>query len=172
MPVLHGVAAYAADELRAAEPELRQCLMRELKRGKVDCTISLRSAQGAQNALELDAEALALGAAHATVRLDQATGADALSRIIGEAGGKVTLFIADFYNERVRAVGPDGIIRDLSDEGREAFGAPTRVAFDPRRGFLYVADSTRDRVVPLIIPKIAPNLVPPRPVLPPRRIGG
>jgi len=92
--------------------------------------------------------------------------------IVNEPGGKVTIFIADFYNERVRAVGPDGIIRDLSDEGREAFGAPTRVAFDPRRGFLYVADSTRDRVVPLIIPKIAPNLVPPRPVLPPRRIGG
>ena len=32
----------------------------------------------------------ALGGAHRTVRLDQATGADALSRIIGEAGGKVT----------------------------------------------------------------------------------
>src|SRR4029079_16955452 len=31
-----------------------------------------------------------LGGAHRTVRLDQATGADALSRIIGEAGGKVT----------------------------------------------------------------------------------
>jgi uncharacterized protein (TIGR00255 family) len=46
------------DELRAAEPELRQSLMRELKRGKVDCTISLRQAQGAQGALELNAEAL------------------------------------------------------------------------------------------------------------------
>ena len=46
------------DELRAAEPELRQCLMRELKRGKVDCTISLRAAQGAQGALEVNAEAL------------------------------------------------------------------------------------------------------------------
>jgi Xaa-Pro aminopeptidase len=32
----------------------------------------------------------ALGAGHRTVRLDQATGADALSRIIGDAGGKVT----------------------------------------------------------------------------------
>ena len=32
----------------------------------------------------------ALGAAQRTVRLDQATGADALSRIIGDAGGKVT----------------------------------------------------------------------------------
>lgn len=46
------------DELRAAEPELRQCLMRELKRGKVDCTLSLRAAQGAQSALELNTEAL------------------------------------------------------------------------------------------------------------------
>ncbi len=92
--------------------------------------------------------------------------------VVNEPGGKVTLFIADFYNGHVRAVGPDGIIRDLSDEGREAFGAPTRVAYDPRRGFLYVADSSQDRVVTLIIPKIAPNLVPPRPVLPPRRIGG
>ncbi len=31
-----------------------------------------------------------LGAAHRNVRLDQATGADALSRIIGDAGGKLT----------------------------------------------------------------------------------
>jgi DNA-binding beta-propeller fold protein YncE len=92
--------------------------------------------------------------------------------IVNEPGGKITIFIADFYNERVRAVGPDGIVRDLTDEGREAFGAPTRVAFDARRGFLYVADSTRDRVVPLIIPRIAPNLVPPRPVAPPRKVGG
>jgi GT2 family glycosyltransferase/DNA-binding beta-propeller fold protein YncE len=92
--------------------------------------------------------------------------------VVHEAGGKVTIFIADYYNGHVRAVGPDGIIRDLSDEGREAFGAPTRVAYDPRRGFLYVADSSQDRVVPLIIPKIAPNLVPVRPILPPRKVGG
>ena len=46
------------DELRAAEPELRQSLMRELKRGKVDCTISLRATHAAQSVLELDAEAL------------------------------------------------------------------------------------------------------------------
>jgi hypothetical protein len=91
---------------------------------------------------------------------------------VNEPGGKITIFIADFFNERVRAVGPDGIVRDLTDEGREAFGAPTRVAFDARRGFLYVADSTRDRVVPLIIPRIAPNLVPLRPVAPPRKVGG
>jgi hypothetical protein len=92
--------------------------------------------------------------------------------VVAEPGGKVTIFIADFYNGHVRAVGPDGIIRDLSDEGREAFGAPTRLAYDARRGWLYVADSSQDRVVPLIIPKIAPNLVPTRPLLPPRRVGG
>jgi GT2 family glycosyltransferase/DNA-binding beta-propeller fold protein YncE len=95
--------------------------------------------------------------------------------IANEPGGKVTIFIADFYNQRVRAVGPDNIVRDLTDEGREAFGAPTRVAFaasGPKRGWLYVADSLEDKVVPLIIPRIAPNLVPPRPVTPPRRVGG
>ena len=42
---------------------------------------------------------------------------------------RLTIFIADYYNGHVRAVGPDGIIRDVSDEGREAFGAPTRVAY-------------------------------------------
>ena len=92
--------------------------------------------------------------------------------VVPEAGGKVTLFIADFYNGNVRAVGPDGIIRNISDEGHFAFGAPTRVAYAPRRGLLYVADSSTDRVVPLIIPKIAPNLVPQRPIAPARKIGG
>jgi DNA-binding beta-propeller fold protein YncE len=95
--------------------------------------------------------------------------------VVNEPGGKVTVFIADFYNESVRAVGPDGIIRELTDEGREAFGAPTRVAFaasGPKRGWLYVADSSEDKVVPLIIPRIAPNLVPTRPVTPPRKVGG
>jgi DNA-binding beta-propeller fold protein YncE len=92
--------------------------------------------------------------------------------VVNEPGGKVTLFIADYYNGHVRAVGSAGIIRNVSDAGREAFGAPTRVAYDPRRGFLYVADSSQDRVVPLIIPRIAPNLVPARPILPPRKVGG
>jgi len=91
--------------------------------------------------------------------------------VVPEAGGKVTLFIADYYNGNVRAVGPDGVIRNLSDEGHVTFGAPTRVAYSARRGLLYVADSSTDRIVPLIIPKIAPNLVPPRPVAPARRAG-
>jgi DNA-binding beta-propeller fold protein YncE len=85
-----------------------------------------------------------------------------------DGDGRVTLFIADYYNGRVRAVGPDGIIRDVGDAGREAFGAPTRVAYAPKTGWLYVADSTRDRLVVLNIPKIAPSLVrlPPPPPIP------
>jgi hypothetical protein len=83
---------------------------------------------------------------------------------VSDGPGKVTLFIADYYNGRVRAVGPDGIIRNVSDSARDAFGAPTRVAFAPKEGWLYVADSSRDRLVVLNIPKIAPSLISPRPV--------
>jgi DNA-binding beta-propeller fold protein YncE len=78
--------------------------------------------------------------------------------VVPAAGGGVTIFIADFYNQRVRAVGPDGIIRNV-DDGGGAFGAPTRVAFAPKGSWLYVADSSNDRVVVLNIPRIAPNLV-------------
>jgi uncharacterized protein (TIGR00255 family) len=46
------------DELRAAEGELRQRLTRELKRGKVDCSITHRRVQGAEGALEIDPAAL------------------------------------------------------------------------------------------------------------------
>ena len=98
--------------------------------------------------------------------------------VVPEPGGKVTIFIADYYNGHVRAVGPDGIIRDLSGEGGEAFGAPSRVAFaaeGPRRGWLYVADSSQDKIVPLIIPRIAPNLAQGPPLRAPaaaRRVGG
>jgi DNA-binding beta-propeller fold protein YncE len=97
--------------------------------------------------------------------------------VVPEPGRKVTIFIADYYNGVVRAVGPDGVIRDLSNDASEAFEAPSRVAFavnGPRRGWLYVADSGQDKVVPLIIPRIAPNLAQapgPRPANA-RRIGG
>jgi uncharacterized protein (TIGR00255 family) len=46
------------DEIRSAEPEFRQRVARELRRGKVDCTISYRRVQGAETALEVDTEAL------------------------------------------------------------------------------------------------------------------
>ena len=46
------------DELRAAEGELRARLARQVRRGKVDCTLQLRRLQGAGGALEIDATAL------------------------------------------------------------------------------------------------------------------
>ena len=51
------------------------------------------------------------------------------------------------------------MIRNLSDEGRIAFGAPTRVAFhaDPKGSWLYVADSSKDEVVSVNIPKALRN---------------
>jgi sugar lactone lactonase YvrE len=82
--------------------------------------------------------------------------------VVPDSAGNLTIFIADFYNGRVRAVGPDGIIRDVTDDD-EVFGAPTRVAYGSnRRGaWLYVTDSNRDRLVILPIARIAPALLPP-----------
>jgi GT2 family glycosyltransferase/DNA-binding beta-propeller fold protein YncE len=79
--------------------------------------------------------------------------------VVPDAAGGITIFIAYYYNGRVRAVGPDGIIRAVSEGGAGTFGAPTRVAYAPKGGWLYVADSTRNRVVVLNISKSAPDLV-------------
>ena len=46
------------DELRQTESELRQRLAKEIKRGKVDCSMSYRRLQGADSALEVDQRAL------------------------------------------------------------------------------------------------------------------
>jgi uncharacterized protein (TIGR00255 family) len=46
------------DELRVLESELRQTLMKELKRGKVDCSFNYRDAHGAELPLEVDSVAL------------------------------------------------------------------------------------------------------------------
>src|SRR5215472_4578164 len=46
------------DELRAAEGELRARLTRQLRRGKVDCTMSYRRPSGVESAVELDPQAL------------------------------------------------------------------------------------------------------------------
>jgi uncharacterized protein (TIGR00255 family) len=46
------------DELRSAEGELRQHLAREVRRGKVDCTLTYRRAQVSEAGLELDGQAL------------------------------------------------------------------------------------------------------------------
>jgi GT2 family glycosyltransferase/sugar lactone lactonase YvrE len=96
--------------------------------------------------------------------------------IVPDALGRLTLFVADFYNGRVRTVGPDGVIRDVgADAG--ALGAPTRVAYGTIRGaaWLYVSDSSNDHVVALSVPKIVSNLVRAKPPLPaalPRRVAG
>jgi hypothetical protein len=97
--------------------------------------------------------------------------------LVPEPGGAITIFIADYYNGLVRAVGPDGIMRNVSDEGRVAFGAPSRVAFalgGPKRGWLYVTDQSDNNVVAVNIPKITsgPILVPrpPQPVQPIKRV--
>jgi uncharacterized protein (TIGR00255 family) len=46
------------DELRSAEGELRQHLAREVRRGKVDCTMTYRRAQASEAGLEVDSQAL------------------------------------------------------------------------------------------------------------------
>jgi uncharacterized protein (TIGR00255 family) len=48
------------DELRVAESDLRQRLSREVKRGKVDCSMAYRRVQGAGGTLEVDSQALNL----------------------------------------------------------------------------------------------------------------
>jgi len=46
------------EELRPLESDLRQLLARNLKRGKVDCTMHLRNTQGGERELRVDAAAL------------------------------------------------------------------------------------------------------------------
>jgi DNA-binding beta-propeller fold protein YncE len=77
---------------------------------------------------------------------------------IAVAAGRdgVTLYIADYYNGRVRMVGPDGAMRTLQGSRVKAFDAPTRVAWSPR-GWLYVADATRNRVTVVRAPRAAPG---------------
>jgi GT2 family glycosyltransferase/DNA-binding beta-propeller fold protein YncE len=80
----------------------------------------------------------------------------------GQTG--VSLYIADYYNGRVRVVGPDAIIRDISEDGRVTFGAPTRVAFAVERGTLWIADASRDKLVAFKIRNVPPT--PPAPDAP------
>ena len=51
------------EELRPLESELRQQLSKNLKRGKVDCTVHLRGAQAAEREVKIDSAALARVAA-------------------------------------------------------------------------------------------------------------
>jgi uncharacterized protein (TIGR00255 family) len=58
------------DELRATEGELRARLTKQLRRGKVDCSISYRRPQGTAGVLDIDAAGLerVLGAIHVVNR--------------------------------------------------------------------------------------------------------
>jgi uncharacterized protein (TIGR00255 family) len=87
------------DELRAAEGELRQRLARDIKRGKVDCSISHRRVQGAESALEVDSAALErlLATVHG------------ISRTLP---GNHTVNVLDVLRW-------PGVIRDESDDGEE-----------------------------------------------------
>jgi uncharacterized protein (TIGR00255 family) len=51
------------EELRPLESDLRQLLSKNFKRGKIDCTVHLRSTQGPERELRIDAAALARVAA-------------------------------------------------------------------------------------------------------------
>ena len=71
--------------------------------------------------------------------------------------GVTMIFIADYYNALVRAVGPDGLIRNVTDEGRLVLGSPSRVAFDTVRNRLYVADSSNNQIVAIATPNAPPR---------------
>ena len=88
--------------------------------------------------------------------------------VVPDASGRVTIFIADYYNGSVRAVSPDGVIREVGTEDRIKFDAPTRVAFAPKRAWLWVADSSLDRLVPLRLrqPTAPPSSPPSRRIAP------
>ena len=72
--------------------------------------------------------------------------------LVEDSLGRMTIFIADYYNGSVRSVGPDGVMHNVSEEGRVKFGAPSRVAYAPGTEWLYVADASNHQVVALNIP--------------------
>jgi sugar lactone lactonase YvrE len=93
--------------------------------------------------------------------------------LVEDSLGRLTIFIADYYNGTVRAVDLNGIMRNVSDEGRVKFGAPSRVAFARVTGWLYVADSSNHQVVALNIPMsllgLGPRTLGPRVAVPAAR---
>ena len=113
------------DELRATEGELRARLTKQLRRGKVDCSISYRRPQGTSGALDIDAAGLErlLAAVHvvnralplpATVNAldvlrwpgvlrDEASGADELQQAaLGLFGQTLEELVATRAREGVR----------------------------------------------------------------------
>jgi uncharacterized protein (TIGR00255 family) len=107
------------EELRSVEGDLRQRLGQALRRGKLDCTITYRSAQAAAMTLEVDAAALE----RLTSRLDE------LQRVIPL--GSVNL---------LEVLRWPGILQDQTTAG-EALLAAARELFDAAIGDLCAARS-------------------------------
>ena len=97
--------------------------------------------------------------------------------LVEDSLGRMTIFIADYYNGSVRSVGPDGLMHNISEEGRVKFGAPSRVAYAPGTEWLYVADANNHQVVALSIPSMsfaprsASRGLPASPRAPGRKVG-
>jgi sugar lactone lactonase YvrE len=81
--------------------------------------------------------------------------------VVPEGEGRAAVYIADYYNGHVRVVTPDGVIRDISEDGRTTFGTPTRVAYAAGRGTLWIADSSGDRLIAFTIRQPGPVTLPP-----------
>lgn len=128
------------EELRGLESELRQMLAKQLNRGKVDCTVHLRAALGAQQALVVDQEALqrvlvrvrevsnALQTEHASVDVmevlrwpgvirDEPTDTDSLQKIMRE------LFVATVAEMRAARAREGVRLRELIEQRCEALAA-------------------------------------------------
>lgn len=97
------------DELRPLEPELRALLQKELKRGKVDCTLSLRTTNGGTRGLDVDKDTLA----QLAERLDE------VGRALGVTATTVSL---------VDVLRFPGVLRESTVES-EALLAPAREVF-------------------------------------------
>jgi uncharacterized protein (TIGR00255 family) len=91
------------DDLRGAESDLRQVATRELKRGKVDCTLSFRTGHGAEIALEIDR--------------------DALERVVARVRELATVFPDRHTVNLMDVLRWPGVIREDSVGGEELLGA-------------------------------------------------
>lgn len=101
------VAFRLPEELRQAESELRQQLAKQVKRGKVDCSISHRRAQGSDLALEVDEQALD----RLSARIRD------VARLLPERHSVDVLDVLRW----------PGVLRDQSDAGEELLMAARRV---------------------------------------------
>ena len=96
------------EDLRSLEGEFRARLARDIRRGKIDCTLSCRAAQGSAASLEVDSQVLE----RLTARLDE------LQRVIPV--GTVNL---------LEVLRWPGVLKDLTPDGEELLAA-ARSLFD------------------------------------------